>query len=300
VSESVAVFSWGLQSMEIKEISSVSYSDVFKLVQSFISLDISVHATGWGKWLNGEYTTGIYAIKTGEHDEVGRRREFRQFLLGLFGDVEYEYLFVEDIIGSVNFKTAKILYQLNPLADDMIDDGVLKAQQIIREDNKSWKSSLNKCAGYKSDIRAEKNDKVIAMESLYLLGFGDRTTNITPEGVYDATGLAVGILFKKFIARGVKTTKRLKKDVSKVYKIHQFSDYYQALDDANELGGEIHEVDFMRIRKDLRYNFKKLIEDLDDDRKTYLISIQTCKIGALALEKGLDLDIETSYLVIYR
>ena len=86
----------------------------------------------------------------------------------------------------------------------------------------------------------------------------------------------------------------------KGYKIKQFFDEYGALDFANELGGEIHEVDFLRIKKDLKFNFKHMITDLDDDSKTFLIKILTCKMGVVALEKGLDLDSEVSYLVVYR
>lgn len=286
--------------MEFQTISGFTYLDVFKLVPSFVSLDISLNSTGWGKWKDGEYTTGTFSVLADQDDGVGRRREFRQFLLELFGEDEYEYLFVEDIIGSVNFKTAKILYQLNPIADDMADEGLIKVKKIIREDNKAWKSQLNKCSGYKSPIRSSSNDKQIIMESIYLLGFGDKTTDVIAEDIYDCTGLAVGCIYKKFISNDKKSTKKLKKDVSKVYKIRQFADYYEALDDANELGGVIHELDLTKAKKDLKYNFKRMIEETDDDRKTYLITIQTNKIGSLALDKGLDLDIEMSYLVVFR
>lgn len=286
--------------MEMLNIESVSYLDIFKLVPSFISLDISKNATGWVKWLNEEVTTGVFSITAPEEDEVGRRRQFREFLKELFGDDEFEYLFIEDVIGSVNFKTAKILYQLNTIPDDMVVDGVIKAKTIIREDNKVWKKNLKSCSGYVSKVRSDSDDKKIVRESLYLLGFGDGTNNVIKQDIYDAIGLAVGVIFKKFILKEDKSKRKLRKDISRGYKIHQFSDYYQALDDANEVGGEIYESDFTNAKKDLKYNFKKLIEELEDDGKTFLIKIPTCKIGAVALDKGLDLNMETSYLVVYR
>jgi hypothetical protein len=273
---------------------------MIEMIPSFISLDISVTSTGWVKWLNGELTTGTYKLQTDDDDEVGRRREFRDFIKGVFQQDEYDYLFIEDVIGSVNFKTAKSLYQLNPLADDMIDDGIIFAKKVVREDNKVWKKHLKLCSGYTSPIRADSDDKRIIRDALLLLGFGDGTTNTIKQDIYDAIGLAVGTIYRLLVLKEAEVKKKLKKDIGKVYKILQFNDYYQALDKANDVGGEIHSVDFMRISRDLKYNFKRLIEELDDDKKTYIISVLTNKMGAIALDKGLDLDVEISHLVVYR
>lgn len=278
----------------------VTYMDFVKMTNSFIALDISVNSTGWARWRDNQLEYGVYKLQTPKDDEVGRRREFRAFLRDLFGDYSYDYLFVEDVIGGVNFQTNKILYQLNPIADDMIDDGVIHAKEIIREDNKVWKSMLKKCANYKSDIRAPKDDKQVTREALFLLGFGDKTTNTIAEDIYDAIGMSVGIIFKKFVLKGMKAGRRLRKDITRGYQIHQFEEYYDALDYANEVGGYIHDIDFMNIRRDLKSNFKSLIDELGDDTGTFVISILTAKIGVLALQKDLNLDQEVSYLVVYR
>jgi len=283
-----------------RSVSAVSYLDLLKLVPSFVSLDISVNSTGWVRWRDGNLEYGVYRVQASKDDEVARRREFREFLRSLFQDYHYDYLFIEDVIGGVNFKTNKILYQLNPIADDLADAGEIHVKEIIREDNKVWKSLLKKCANYKSPILSQKDDKQVVRDSLFLLGFGDKTTTTIPEDVYDALGMAVGVLFKRFVLKNEKAGRRLRTDITRGYAIHQFDEYYAALDCANEVGGFIHNVDFTHIRRDLKANFKKLIEELGDDTKTFVITIPTSKIGVLALDKDLDLDYETSYLVVYR
>jgi hypothetical protein len=283
----------------METITGVTYIDVLKLCPDFVSLDISVSSTGWCKWSNGNFTYGKYSLLTPTEDDVGRRREFRDFLKDLFKDEEFEYLFVEDVIGGVNHKTNKILYQLNPLADDLIDDGVLKVKKVLREDNNKWKMHLRKCSGFVSSVRGSKDVKGDIQSCLHMLGFGSASTPLV-EDIYDAVGLAMGLIFKLYVLKDTKTGPKLKKNISKVYKLKQFTEEYSALDYANDVGGSIESVNFCNIKKDLKWNFKRLIENLDDDKRTFVISIFTCKIGALALDKGFDLDSEMSYIVAYR
>jgi hypothetical protein len=56
----------------------------------------------------------------------------------------------------------------------------------------------------------------------------------------------------------------------------------------------------MNIKRDLKFNFKKAVEEIQSDTKLFIVSILTCKIGAVALEKKLDLANEVSHLLIYR
>lgn len=284
----------------VPDISKVDYMSIIKFCPSFVSLDISQNSTGWSRWHSGVFTTGSFSLEELKEDPVAMRREFRRQMREIFNELEYDFVFVEDVIGSVNFKTAKTLYQLNPIVDDMIDDGILFAKEVIRPGNTEWKKWLRQCSGYKSEIRADSDVKRIVRDCLFLLDFGDGTTDTIVQDIYDSVGMAVGVIYNRSVAKEVKSKKKLKKDVSKGYKIHQFSDEYAALDDANEVGGEIHRVNFMRIKKDLKHNFKKLVTDLDDDSKTFVIEIETSRIGVVALDKGLDLDTPVSYLVIYR
>lgn len=285
-----------MTSMDIRR---TTYLDIFKLSPNFISLDISVNETGWGKWLDGEYTYGFYKLKTPESDDVGRRREFREFLKELFGDDQFEYCFIEDVIGGVNFKTNKILYQLNPIADDLIADGILHAKQVVREGNTEWKSYLRKCSGYKSKIVGSSEVKADIQAALHMMDFGSPDAAIA-EGSYDATGMAIAIIYKRYVLAKQLKAPKLKTDITKGYKVKQFADEFEALDYANELPREIVEVDFLEINRDLKSNFKRFVTDLGADDKIFVIKILTSKIGLLALKKKLDLDLEVSYLVVYK
>lgn len=277
------------------DIRAVHYLDIFKKVSSFVSLDISVRSTGWCKWKDGELAYGTFSLK--EEDDVQRRKLFRDFLIDLCSDCEYEYLIIEDVIGSINFKTAKILYQLNPIPDDLVSEGVLHVKEIIRENNKTWKKNLRQCAEFTAKYVASKNDKEIVRECMNKLGFGTSEDGIS-EDVYDALGMAVGVIFARTSGK-VSRGKKLKTDIRKGYKIEQFDDLHWALDFANDLGGYIHTVDYTDTRKELKALFKKLVEEVGDD-KVFVISIPTSKLGSVGLEKGLDLDIDISHLVIYR
>ena len=283
------------------EIKALTYIDILKFSKSFFSLDISVSGTGWAKWEDGNLTYGVYSIETPKDDSLGRRKEFRTFLRATMGSTHYETIFVEDVIGSINFETANILYQLNPIVDDMVDDGVLFADKIRREGNKEWKKSLKLCAGYNSTIRGMNDDKKMIRESLLLLGFGDGTTNEIPQDVYDAVGMAVGTLFSTHVLGATPKKKvKLKSNISVGYQIKQYDTHEKALKAAEKKNRAIHEVDYTESKGNFKNNFKKYIEELGSDTGVFLICIETNRLGALALDKNLDLDYPISYLLAFR
>lgn len=284
-------------------IEAITYLDILKYVNSFISLDISKSSTGWIRYIDGEYTQGTYTVETDyDIDAVGARKEFRKFLKDLFDGYHFEYVFIEKPTGGANFKTNTVLYQLNPLVDDMIDDGILFADNIIREDNNEWKKNLRKVSGYESEIKGEADIKQQIRDCLYLLGYGDKTTKVIKEDTYDAMGIAVGVIYRIKVLQTIKKPKKLKNDITKVWKVEQFSNELDQYDYAQTKNRDedIVVLDFFNIKRDLKYNFKKYIEETQDDTKIYMINILTCKIGELAIRKKFDLDLEESFLVVWR
>lgn len=282
------------------DIQTVDYTSFFSLVPSFVSLDISKNSTGWVKWLDGVCTHGTFAITASDLEGVIQRQQFKAFLLELFGSSHFEYLFIEDVIGSVNFKTARVLYQLNIIPDDLQAEGLLQVSKLVRESNKVWKKNLKLASGFKSRIKAASDDKQITRDALHLLSFGDRTTAHIPEDVYDAVGMAVGVIYRLHVLKDAGNGVKLRTDITRGYKLRQFDDFYAALDFANDIGGSLVPLDFTDRPYDLRFNFKKAVLASQDDSKLYLITIPTSKIGALALNKGFDLTIPVSYLIAYR
>lgn len=296
--------SFMMSDVNFSQIEAVTYNSILKQVPNFISLDISKNSTGWVRSIDGIIDDGTFEIEADKYELVKVRRDFRNFVIDLCGGREIDYLFIEDAIGSVNFDTARVLYQLNCIPDDLNDMGLISVKTIIREDNKVWKKNLKLASGYKSKIAGESNDKQVIRNCLLLLGYGDGTTDNIKEDIYDAYGLAVGVIYSRFIKKEAPKQRKLKTNVTTGYAIKQFIDSYGADIKAEEIAKkrnwEIVHLDFRSKGRDLRFNFAKLINDSSDENKVYVIRVITCKIGVIAVSLGLNLDLEESHLVIYR
>lgn len=288
--------------IEAPAINTVTIDTIYNYVNSFISLDISVHGTGWSKWRDGVHTFGHFGLVAPSEDLTGRRREYRQRILELIGEDEYDYMFIEEPIGSINFVTARILYQLHAIPDDLVDMGYLNVHHIIRENNTAWKSELYQVSGYKSDISGDKDDKKMIQQALKLLGFGDGTEDTITEDEYDSAGLAVGVIYKNFVKQKETKKVKMKDDVQVGYSINQYDDMYlasaYAVKQAERFELPIHEMNLMEEKRDLKYHFRREVRKLDTDDRIFVVQIPTDRIGAVAMKKKLDLTLETSYLVI--
>lgn len=289
----------GVAETAIPIIEQITIDSIFSHVESFISLDISKTSTGWVKYINGVKEEGYYEIQSDPEDLTGQRREFREFIIRLFDNRVYEYVFIEDTIGSVNYKTFRILQQLNPIVDDLMDMGIIPTSPIVREGNSTWKKNLRFASNYKAKIKGE-DDKSMIRHALQLLGYGDGTTSFVREDIYDANGLAVGCITRLKLRGEDISPVKLRTTIGTGYKIVQYEDEFEAYDKANSIGSKIYTLDFMNISRDLRYAFKQAVEDLGDDSYIFVIAIPTSKIGNLLLKKKMNLDYEVSYLVVYQ
>ena len=135
------------------EFKKLEYTDFLKLEPTFLSLDISVRSTGWVKSVNGEVTWGTKTLEA--EDELGRRKEFREFLMSMLGETYFPVVFVEDVIAGTNFKTTKGLIQLNSIVDDLKEYGLVSVGEIKRIDNKVWKKYLKQASNYDGDVKKE-------------------------------------------------------------------------------------------------------------------------------------------------
>lgn len=275
----------------------LSYLDFLKLEPTFLSLDISVRSTGWVLSVNGEIKSGIKSLQN--EDELGRRKEFKEFLLELIGDLHIPVVIIEDVIAGTNFKTTKGLIQLNSIIDDLKEYDLVSVDEIKRIDNKKWKRYLKQASNYVGDIKKEE-DKELIRNCLNELGFDLKIK----QDIYDALGMAVAVIFRdKILQEKSKTDAVLKKDLKRGYTIKQFdgmsvkSDKYikKVQDKYNR---EIEEIDWSGESRDILYLFRQKIikDDLDD--KVYVIRVNSMKLGVLALTKKLNTDIPFSYLVI--
>lgn len=292
-------------------ITKITYLDIIKCAENFISLDISVNSTGWVKWLDGKLYMGIYSIKSVK--DIDRKFEFKKFLKDLFGDAHFKYCFIEDVFGGTNFNTVKSLLQLNTLVDDLKYEGIVNIDEIKREGNGVWKRHLKVLSGYEPTLHGEL-DKAMITACLKELDFDTKTINSylsekiaskSYQDICDAMGIALGVIKRDIldVRSSIKFAKKVKADLRKGYNVIQYSDEFDALDEANSVaektGKEIKSVDLRNKSRDLQYNFKKVAEEFGDEL-LYVITVETCKIGALALEKGFNLSLPVSYLLCYR
>lgn len=279
------------------EISKITYLDYLKFEPTFLSLDISVRSTGWVLCLNGELKYGTYSLES--QDELGRRREFREFLVGLIGKHHIPVVIVEDVIAGTNFKTTKGLIQLNSIIDDLNEYNLVSVGEIKRIDNKKWKKYLKSASNYEGDIKKEE-DKILIKNCMIELGFSENVK----QDIYDALGMAVAVIYRdKFLNEVSKTDTVLKKDLKRGYTIKQFevldkkSDKY--LDKLKEkYNRDIENIDWSMETRDILYLFKQKINKEDYDNNIYIIKVNSMKLGVLALTKKLNTDIPISYLII--
>lgn len=177
------------------DIRGINYKDILKLEPTFISLDISVRSTGWVNSINGNVEWGTYTLKS--EDELGRRREFRQFLIDLLGSQEYPVVFVEDVIAGTNFKTSKGLIQLNYIVDDLMDLRIIKVCKITRVDNNRWKKYLRQVSNYRNIGIKEKDVKKHIILCLHNMDFKEEVV----QDINDAMGLAVAMIFQQKVLK---------------------------------------------------------------------------------------------------
>ena len=281
------------------EFKKLEYSDFLKYEPTFLSLDISVRSTGWVKSVNGEVSWGTKTLES--EDELGRRKEFREFLISMLGETHFPVVFVEDVIAGTNFKTTKGLIQLNTIVDDLKEYGLVSVGEIKRIDNKVWKKYLKMASNYDGDIKKE-DEKQLITNCMKELGFNFKIK----QDIYDAMGIAVAVIYRdKIVNEKPKVETVLKKDLKTGYTIKQFDEkdkkYEKALQTLKEkYGREVEELDWSKESRDILYLFKQKINKDKVDNKIYIIYVNNMKLGVLALTKKLSVDYPFSYLIITR
>ena len=279
------------------EFKKLDYTDFLKYEPTFLSLDISVRSTGWVKSVNGEITWGTKTLES--QDELGRRKEFREFLISMLGETYFPVVFVEDVIAGTNFKTTKGLIQLNTIVDDLKEYGLVSVGEIKRIDNKVWKKFLKMASNYDGDVKKE-DEKQLITNCMKEIGFNYKIK----QDIYDAMGIAVAVIYRdKILKDKPKTENVLKKDLKTGFVIKQFEDkdkkYEKALQTLKtKYGREIEEIDWSEESRDILYLFKQKINKDKIDNKIYIIRVNNMKLGVLALTKKLSVDYPFSYLII--
>ncbi len=279
------------------EFKKLEYTDFLKYEPTFLSLDISVRSTGWVKSVNGEVTWGTKTLES--QDELGRRKEFREFLMSILGETYFPVVFIEDVIAGTNFKTTKGLIQLNTIVDDLKEYGLVSVGEIKRIDNKIWKKYLKQASNYIGDIKKE-DDKQLIVNCMNEIGFNFKIK----QDIYDAMGIAIAVIYRDNVLKDKpKVDTVLKKDLKTGFIIKQFVEKDNKFDKAlkslvDKYEREVENLDWSAESRDILYLFKQKINKDKTDNMIYIIKVNNMKLGVLALTKKLSVEHPFSYLII--
>ena len=293
-------------------IKGMTYLDWCASVNSFLSLDISVHGTGWVIWKDKELSWGRISLKAVE--EAQRIEEFRNALLSIISGTTFDYIFVEDAIGSCNYKTARSLYTLNGVIDLLIYEKLVKAPvALYRESNVTWKKNLKCIAGSDFVIKGVNYtngaDKEATKACLEALGVSidmlkrGQYTNKQVEDICDALGMALGPIASKVEKSPMVKSKVLTTDIRRGYKIKQFFSREDALKSANRSvkakSRALLEFDLVAEKDSdlIRFMASKLP---DEPNGVYVVHTPVSKCCNLLLMKRLETKIPECYLVIMK
>lgn len=279
------------------EYQKLTYMSLLRNAEPFLSLDISVVSTGYVLWNGKELQYGAFKIT--ETDSRKRRMQFADFLTDLLRGTNIKYAVIEDVIGGCNFKTTRILTELNIMLEMLIDFGRVPDFPVYRKDNKVWKKELNALNQDEKGIRGE-NDKEVIRNVLYSLDFRP----VAPQDVYDAMGIALAYIYSKTVVKSENTVekiKALKTDLSKGYKKTQYKTREEMLEAAErslkrtkKFKGVVEIVYDNGQYSNLLKQFKAVVEEKGDD---YIFCICTPlnKIGNIFVTANFDLSDDYVY-----
>lgn len=283
----------------------VKWEDLIYKGGNFISLDISKTNTGWVKCFNGKLEMGAISFKT--YEDVEARYRFKQFVKELIGDGEYAFISIEDVIGGTNFRTNKILYQLNIIVDDLMYEGYIKPCKIERIDNMQWKKTLREITGEKANIKQMESKEEVRYQLKHM------GCDIELEqDILDALGMSIAVIHRRMNGQATGKVAKLKTDLSKSYKLKEFNDEQEAqiwIDKLKKKVGyeskEVITITYEKRFKDINGCFKKQITEQGRDSDIYILKAPVGKLGLINLKKGIgnskgleEIAIFTAYLAV--
>lgn len=281
--------------MEQQSIS--SYTDILLKSGTFISLDISVKSTGYVRYYNGKLDYGTYTIKA--VTDVDRRREFADFLVWLIDGKQYDYIVLEDVIFGNNYKTTKILMQLNVIVEDLMTYKKISPMPVIRINNLTWKKVLSDIAGTKEHNVKGGEDKERVRTALKALNLD---LGNVPQDIYDAFGIAIAYIYEHYFKDSILLTqqasRKLHTDLLHCYVIKQCknTEELQVISEKKyrhkkqKQDVEIVTLDSTVNNKPLLQAFKEAVTE-NGDQHIFRIIYDVNRVGSLLLTKYVDMEL---------
>lgn len=159
-----------------------------------LSLDLSYTSTGISWLKNGGLVSGNIYLKEEVEDvgdgmfEARMRHRLKEILTSELEGTSWSAIVVEDVFFGINPKTYRQLLSLNTVIDEMILDGVLETDSLVRIQSGVWKSWLQALI---SDFkRGMWKDKVFVQYALSSVGVHESGKGYQDR--LDAIGMVLG------------------------------------------------------------------------------------------------------------
>lgn len=293
----------------------MNYKEILETTGDFLSLDISVNGTGWFEYYKGKESYGCYSIKSKE--DIGRRKEYIEWLKTLIGNKEYNVIYLEDSIQGQNYQTNKKLIELNTIPLDLMLYHQIKECPIVKVLGIVWQKQLKLLS---NSTPKEYERKLIVQEILNSLGFSISVEEAKALGgtkadcnqdIYDALGMSLAMITTSKSNNNIITentqSKKVQTDISKGYNYQQYRNLEEMEKDVQKRISRKKKKENKIIRhlkyedsyKDLKTQFKLFVEE-QGDRGIIEIETPLNKVGTLMVTQGFDITKDYIYFTVER
>lgn len=276
----------------------LTYLMLLEKAKPMLCLDISVRSTGWILWDGKTVHYGTWTLETDNNRK--RRVEFGNFLEALLKQYKVDLIVLEDVIAGCNFKTTRILTELNIMVEVLMDYGRIPDIPVFRKDNKQWKSDLRQLSQAKTEVKGVDDKAMIR----YHLGTLDFNPDVAQD-IYDAMGIGLSYVYGEIKGTNKSSTEvkvhKLHTDLSKGYKKVQYADKETMLAKVNaaisrsKKPREYRYIEYDTKYRNLLVQFSSLIESEGTDEHIYCIHAPLNKIGSMFITAGFDLSADDVY-----
>lgn len=276
-------------------ITAVTAQSILQKLPSFLSLDISKNSTGYVVWYENGLEVGTITLKSPDPSEC--RREFSSNLIELIGGRSFSYVLVEDTIGGCNYKTNRILSQLNVVVDTLMEYDKIPTMPILREGNSEWKKKLRLLTSELGAEVSRLNDKEEICARLSSLGLD--ITGIKQD-ILDAYGMALSVLYFELFGspKGVSS-----KYSPSSFKIKCFPTSDKAMEFAEKKAKSLSCMIKCLGSKEIKHDLKRYISTSCKEQsmsEVTVVSVPECRLGVYCYTLDYELVDGLTFTVIYR
>lgn len=261
---------------------------------SCIGLDIAPNHTGVFTWDDNkkEYTTYGFKLDdsimpTDVMYDAKARLFFKKWYREHFSGMHFSHVCVEDTYGGENYETSHQLINLNSVFDELLLEGIITYDEVVRVKPTTWMRGCNAIyhikGGYSSKFKTQAILKYLGFEFFLqndnLSGEGKKS--IFFEDICDACGICLGI--RMLQKQDIKTEKSRSVALSQV-EVY----FFENVDDMNELHGgfalDVCTYEVILNKSCIEKEIKRLVSE--DANQIYYTKLENKYLGRYGIKQG--------------